>query len=175
MKNQHQPQARHHYLGNSRTGFIMLLFLHWLGRVVKWLHLPAGPLQLGGGTASEWSLSHTWTWRDLRGVGVGRRAPGGVAVRWGFAIAVLCFQSAGSSAVGNKTSFNPTLAGGWFSTQKLIQALIMENTATPSREKWFLQVKFIFSRVLFLISPQGFSSQQKVCFIDKWNADRVCW
>ncbi len=74
----------------------MALCLRWLGRAVKRPRPHAGPFRLGGGTASDWSPSHTWTWPGLLGVGVDQKAPGGVVVRWGSAIAVLCFQSAGS-------------------------------------------------------------------------------
>lgn len=98
---------------DNPAGTLVLLCLHCLGRVVKWLHPHAELFRLGGGTASEQSPSHTWTWHDLRGVGVDQRAPAGGVVRWGSATAVLYFQSAGCWAEENKTSFNSTLAGGW--------------------------------------------------------------
>lgn len=90
----------------------MLLRLHWLGRVVKRLRPRAGPPP-GGGTASDSSPSRTWTSRDLRGAPADQSAPAAaVVVRWGSATSGLCFQSAGSSAGEDRTSFNSTVAEG---------------------------------------------------------------
>lgn len=89
------------------------LCLHWSGRVVRQLRPLAGPSRPGGGTAWDSSPSRTWTTRGLRGAPADRRAPAAAAaVRWGPAIAGLCFQSAGSSAGEDRTFFSSAVAEG---------------------------------------------------------------
>lgn len=156
---------------NDPAGSAVPLCLHWLGRAVKQPHPLAVLIQLCGGTAWDLSLSRTWTWRALRGVGVDLRAPGGVVARQGSAIAVLCFQSAGSSAGENKTSFNWTIAVRMISLQKNGQTSIIEKkTSKPPGEKQFFYVP-----LLFLVSLQKVFLTTKRLVADKLNADIASW
>lgn len=160
-------------------GFGRVLSLHWPGRVVRQLHPRAGPCPPGGGTASGRSPSHTWTWRDLRGVGVDLRAPGAAVVRRASAIAGLCFQSAGSWAAGKQNIFHVSCGWGLISLQKPSQTSIIEQkTAKPAGEKQILCVRFVAIPLLFLISLQScfFYLTTRGLFKNCWhNADDRFW